>query len=113
MGINSIVELPYFDVEAFKGSEWYYWGISGNIKILYVLAGVLGPLGLKWIYDRLCALVNDRIEKAEVLARKAWMRTKPDKDLRKSRQKVIAFLVRKGYSWDTARAACKSAESKL
>jgi len=64
MGINSIVELPYFDVEAFKGSEWYYWGISGNIKILYVLAGVLGPLGLKWIYDRLCALVNDRIEKA-------------------------------------------------
>ena len=56
---------------------------------------------------------DDRMEKAEALARKAWMRTKPDKDLRKSRQKVIAFLVRKGYSWDTARAACKSAESKL
>lgn len=64
MGINNIVELPYFDVEAFKGSEWYFWGISDNIKVLYVLVGVLGPLGLKWIYDKICAHVNDRIEKA-------------------------------------------------
>ena len=64
MGINSIAELPYFDVEAFKSTEWYFWGISGNIKILYVLVGVLGPLGLKWIYDRVCAFVNGRIEKA-------------------------------------------------
>ena len=64
MGINGLAELPYFDVEAFQGSEWYFWGISGNIKILYVLVGVLGPLGLKWLYDRVCALVNDRIEKA-------------------------------------------------
>lgn len=64
MGINGLAELPYFDVEAFKSTEWYFWGISGNIKILYVLVGVLGPLGLKWLYDRVCALVNDRIEKA-------------------------------------------------
>ena len=64
MGINSITELPYFDVEAFKETEWYFWGISGNIKMLYVLVGVLGPLGLKWIYDRVCAFVNGRIEKA-------------------------------------------------
>ena len=63
MGINNIVELPYFDVEAFKGSEWYFWGISDSIKVLYVLVGVLGPLGLKWIYDRVCAYVNDRVEK--------------------------------------------------
>jgi len=64
MGINNIVEIPYFDVEAFKETEWYFWGISGNIKMLYVLVGVLGPLGLKWIYDRVCAFVNGRIEKA-------------------------------------------------
>ena len=56
---------------------------------------------------------DDSMEKAEVLAQKAWMHTKPDEDLRKRRQKVIGFLVRKGYSWDTAKAACKSAESKL
>ena len=64
MGINNIIEIPYFDVEAFKETEWYFWGISGNIKILYVMVGVLGPLGLKWIYDRICAFVNGRIEKA-------------------------------------------------
>ena len=64
MGINNIVEIPYFDVEAFKETEWYFWGISGNIKMLYVLVGVLGPLGLKWIYDRVCAFVNGRIEQA-------------------------------------------------
>lgn len=56
---------------------------------------------------------EDGMEKAESLARKAWLRRKPDEDLRKTRQKVIGFLVRKGYSWDTAKAACKSAESNL
>lgn len=64
MGINNIIEIPYFDVEAFKETEWYFWGISENIKILYVMVGVLGPLGLKWIYDRICTFVNCRIEKA-------------------------------------------------
>ena len=64
MGINNgITEISYFDVEAFRGTEWYFWGISGNAKILYVLIGVLGPLGLKWIYDRLCVLVNDKVLK--------------------------------------------------
>ena len=56
---------------------------------------------------------EDGLDKAEALARKAWMRRKPDEDFRKFRQKVTAMLVRKGYSWDTARAACKSAENKL
>jgi len=64
MGINNIVALPYFDVEAFKETEWYFWGISSNIKMLYVIVGILGPLGLKWIYDRICSFVNSRIEKA-------------------------------------------------
>ena len=64
MGINNIVALPYFDVDAFKETEWYFWGISGNIKMLYVIVGILGPLGLKWIYDRICSFVNSRIEKA-------------------------------------------------
>ena len=56
---------------------------------------------------------EEGMEKAESLARKAWMHRKPDEDLRKCRQKVIGLLVRKGYSWDIARAACTSAESKL
>ena len=53
MGIsNHIAEIPYFDIEEFKGSEWYFWGISNNVKILYVIVGILGPLGLKKLYDK-------------------------------------------------------------
>lgn len=69
MGISKgITEIPYFDVETFKETEWYFWEISGNIKILYVMVGVLGPLGLKWVYDRICSLVNDKIEKKESIS---------------------------------------------
>lgn len=57
-----IVEIPYFDVNAFKETEWYFWGISGNIKIIYVIVGVLGPLGLKWVYDKICVYVKGKIE---------------------------------------------------
>ena len=48
-----ITELPYFDTEYFRGSEWYYWEISPNFKAVYVIVGVLGPLGIKWIYERI------------------------------------------------------------
>ena len=51
------------------------------------------------------------LENAVSLAEKAWKRITPGEDIRKSRQKVKAFLVRKGYDWDTARAACAEAES--
>ena len=37
----------------------------------------------------------------------------PSKVDDKNRQKVIASLVRKGYGWDTARAACEKAENEL
>ena len=47
-----ITPLLYFDAEAFRGSEWYYWEIHANFKLVYVLVGVLGPLGLKWLWDR-------------------------------------------------------------
>ncbi len=47
------------------------------------------------------------------LAEKAWKRCGPDEDRRKSRQKVIASLVRKGYDWETARSACEAAENEL
>lgn len=47
---------------------------------------------------------------AAVLARKAWKRVGHAGDIRKSRQKVIASLVRKGYDWETARKACQEAE---
>lgn len=63
MGINKIIALPNFDAEAFQGTEWYFWALDGNIKIVYVVVGVLGPLGLKWLYDRLCAFADGLIRK--------------------------------------------------
>ena len=47
-----------------------------------------------------------------VLARKAWSRVRPGEDIRKSRQKVIVSLVRKGFGWEDARAASDAAESE-
>ena len=53
---------------------------------------------------------DENFRNAVQLAGKAWNRMKPGEDIRKSRQKVISSLVRKGYDWETARAACEQAE---
>ena len=64
MGISQgIVKLPYFDVEAFRGSEWYFWEIGNNIKILYVIFGLLGSLGVKLLYDKINAGIGNNIKK--------------------------------------------------
>ena len=57
-----IVAIPYFDVESFKGSEWYYWEIGNNAKILYVLLGVLGPLFFKWIFDKISSPIRNKYQ---------------------------------------------------
>ena len=51
-------------------------------------------------------------ESPVIIARKAWKRIRRDEDIRKSRQKVILSVVRKGYSWETARKACDTAEKE-
>ena len=56
-----LIELPYFDVEAFQGSEWYFWEWSLNLKLLYVVAGILGPLGVKAIWDKIRAFVGGKL----------------------------------------------------
>ena len=68
MAINShIVKLSYFDADTFKSTEWYFWEIGSNIKVLYVLVGILGPLALKALYDKICAVVNKKTEKAKLI----------------------------------------------
>ena len=52
----------------------------------------------------------DHEDHALVLARKAWARSKAGEDVRKTRQRVITSLIRKGYSWEDARIACDKAE---
>ncbi len=53
-----IAPLPYFSIETFLETEWYFWEISPNVKLAYLVIGIMGPLGVKWIYDNLCGLVK-------------------------------------------------------
>lgn len=55
-----IAAIPGFDVESFKGTEWYFWEIGNNAKILYVLVGVLGPLLFKWIFDKISSPIRNK-----------------------------------------------------
>lgn len=57
---ENLIYLPCFDTDYFRESEWYYWEISPNIKILYVAVGILGPLGIKLICDKISGLVSRR-----------------------------------------------------
>ena len=60
-----IVYLPYFGIEGFQNSEFYFWEIHPNIKLAYVAVGLLGPLGVKWIYDRVLELIGNKVLKKE------------------------------------------------
>ena len=48
---------------------------------------------------------EDQLEAAVSLARKAMNRVKPGEDIRKTRQRILSALVRRGYDWDMARQA--------
>lgn len=50
---------------------------------------------------------DDQILAASRLAEKAVSRRKPDEDICRTRNRVIQALVRRGFSWDIARAACE------
>ncbi|MBR4731325.1 MAG: acyltransferase family protein [Lachnospiraceae bacterium] len=56
--IHCGIDLPYFNVEAFQGTEWYYWEISPNVKLLYLMVGILGPLALKRLYDGMLFVIG-------------------------------------------------------
>ncbi len=47
-----------------------------------------------------------QLEQARALAEKAFSRARANEDPRKTLQKVLAAIVRRGYSWDVAREAC-------
>ena len=60
LAINDhIALLPYFDTEYFQGSEWYFWEVTPSFKLAYVVVGILGPLAVKWIFDKICAAVGN------------------------------------------------------
>lgn len=61
-----ITPLLYFDAEAFRESEWYYWELSKNFRLAYLLFGILGPLGVKWLWDLLRIKVSKTLHSAAV-----------------------------------------------
>ncbi len=49
---------------------------------------------------------EEQLNAAACYAVKAAARSKPGEDIHKSRSRVMQSLVRRGFSWETARAAC-------
>ena len=58
---ENVIFIRYFDSDYFRETEWYFWEISPNIKIIYVVIGILGPLGVKLIYDKFTGFVSSRL----------------------------------------------------
>ena len=56
---------------------------------------------------------EDQLEQAAELAKKVFLRSKPGEDGRKTMQRAIAALSRRGYSWDLAREACRRALDEM
>ena len=56
---------------------------------------------------------EEMLESATALAAKAWSKVIPGEDPRKTRQRIISSLVRKGFDWDLARQASDTAESEV
>ena len=53
------------------------------------------------------------LEQAAAAAEKGFRRLKPGESLWDRRQKVLQSLVRRGYDWDTAKAACEEAVRRM
>lgn len=85
-----------------------HWGPS-RIKL---------ELKYKGIPDSLIQEKMDLIDSATqennalILAKKCWNKYRTSDNIQSCRQKVIQALVRKGFSWDSARDACRQAEKE-
>ena len=58
---DHITALKYFSVADFQDSEWYWWELSPNFKLAYLVIGILGPLGLKWVFDKIRSSVGKAV----------------------------------------------------
>ena len=69
--------------------------------------GIDNKIISKLLYDQ---NTDNYKENLQLLAEKLWNHYSSDNDRYKTRQKVTASLVRKGYSWEQAKKACDLAE---
>lgn len=54
-----------------------------------------------------------QLQQASALAEKAYARARANEDPRKTYQKILTSIVRRGYDWDTARQACERFRQEL
>jgi fucose 4-O-acetylase-like acetyltransferase len=65
LAINKLISLPGFDTEIFQDSNWYRWEYVSQFRLVYFLAGLLGPVGLMKLYERFIKKpVSERIKSA-------------------------------------------------
>ena len=63
--INKLIALPGFDTETFQDSNWYRWEYVSQFRLVYFLAGLLGPVGLMKLYERFIKKpVSERLKPA-------------------------------------------------
>ena len=56
---------------------------------------------------------EDQMAQAVLLAKKGLSRPKAGEDPRKTLQRAVNMLIRRGYDWDTAKQACQTALNEL
>ena len=119
---SEVIELVVYKLEKEKllnDNDFCHQWIQYRINRGYGPGFIRRELRIKGIPPEMIDAVfesldeDEEMEKAVSVAAKAWKRKKPDEDINKCRQKIIGLLVRKGYSWDMAKAACKSAEIEM
>ena len=95
-------------------SQWANYRFSqkyGPKKIAYELR--TKGINNEQIVNTLKSIDKDRfVDQAYQLALKGFSRKK-EEDIRKTYNRVISSLVRRGYDWETARNACEKADLEL
>ncbi len=96
-------------------NQWIRYRLSRK----YGLSVIRRELKMKGISEEMIRASFQKLDpdapqdNALSLAEKCWKKIRLDENVYKNRQKVISYLIRKGYDWDTAREACEKAEKEI
>lgn len=60
--LSKIIEIHSFDLEQFQTTLWYccVWK-NQNITIVYIIFGIIIPIAMKWLFDKIIIKCNNRI----------------------------------------------------
>ena len=116
-----VTELVLFKLEKeqlLNDTEFCEQWIRYRLSCKYGLSAIHRELRIKGIPEE---MILEALEKtnpdentnnAFSLAVKQWKKIRKEEDPYKTRQKIISYLVRKGYDWSSAKEACMKAEQE-